>query len=222
MRYVVPQAWAGGTCVILAGGPSLKGVDLKPLRGKVRVIAINDSGQRAPWADVCYFGDPPWWQMQQAQNPRSADGFLSFHDMIYKAFWVTIANFGEHPQVHCLWSTGQRGLEANPTALRTGSNSGYATINLAYHYGAKRIILLGYDMQCRGAVTHWHNGPREPAPLFSTLLNSFLTHFDSLVHPLRDAGVEVINSTPDSALRCWPYLPLEEAIEKPWTLTTVG
>lgn len=220
MRYIIPKSWTGETCIILAGGPSLKGTDVPALRGKARVIAINDSWQLAPWADVCYFGDAPWWQQQQAHNPRSIDGGLSFHDMIYQANWVTIANFSEHPQVKCLWSTGQSGLEKNPAALRNGSNSGYATINLAYHYGAAKIILLGYDMQCQGNVTHWHNGPRASAPMFTVLLNSFLHHFETLVDPLEAAGVEVINATPDSALRCWRYLPLEDALKAPTIWTT--
>jgi hypothetical protein len=199
--------------VILAGGPSLPLDIATKLPGKARVIAINDSWRLCPFADVLYFGDAAWWRMQQDMNQRSVDGRVSFHDMIYKGFWVSIANFAEHPQVRCLWATGQQGLETNPTALHTGSNSGYAAINLAYLYGAKRIILLGYDMKCQGERTHWHNGPRERAGMFSVALNSFLYHFNSLVDPLKEAGVEVVNSTPDSALTCWPYVPLEEALE---------
>jgi hypothetical protein len=217
MRWIVPTVWKGDTCVILAGGPSLKGFDTGILRKSgIRTIAINDSWQIAPWADVCYFGDASWWAMQQAMNPRTADRTLSFHDMIYKAFWVTIAHtmFIDHPQVRCLWSTGQRGLEDNPTALRTGSNSGYASINLAYHYGAHRIILLGYDMKCQGSVTHWHNGPREPAGVFGVALQTLLPHFVTLVEPLEKAGVEVVNATPDSALTCWPSKSIEEALEE--------
>lgn len=216
MRYKVPNTWAGDTCVILAGGPSLSPDIATKLGGKVHVITINDSWRLFPFADALYFGDAAWWQMQKDMNLRTVEGRFSFHDMIYKGFWVTIADFAEHPQVRCLWSTGQEGLETNPVALRTGSNSGYAAINLAYLYGAKRIILLGYDMKCQGEKTHWHNGPRERAGVFSVALNAFLYHFESLVEPLKQAGVEVINSTPDSALKCWPYVPLEEALEGTW------
>jgi len=216
MRYKVPSTWNGNTCVILAGGPSLPTDIATRLSPKLRIITINDSWQLAPFADVLYFGDASWWHMQQDRNTRSIDGRFSFHDMIYKGFWVTIANFAEHPQVKCLWSTGQAGLETNPVALRTGSNSGYAAINLAYLYGAKKIVLLGYDMKCQGEKTHWHNGPRERAGMFSVALNTFLPHFDALVEPLKTAGVEVVNATPDSALTCWPYAPLEEAVEGAW------
>jgi hypothetical protein len=214
MRYKVPKDWMGATCVILAGGPSLPTDIGQRLSSKTRVIAINDSWRLFPQADALYFGDATWWHNQQAMNPRTLDGRLSFHDMIYKGFWVTIANFSEHPQVHCLWSTTAQGLEKNPVALATGANSGYAAINLAYLYGARRIVLLGYDMKCAGARTHWHNGPRERAGVFQVALNSFLYHFESLVEPLKKEGVEVINATPDSALTCWPYLPLEEALEE--------
>src|SRR5262252_627330 len=196
MRYIVPKDWIGDTCVILAGGPSLQETWPKvPLNTgqRIHVITINDSWRLAPNADVLYFGDGRWWAQQQASNPRTVDGLLGFHDVMYKGFWVTIAGFGEHPQIHCMWASGQRGLETNPAALRTGSNSGYAAINLAYHHGAKKIVLLGYDMKCDGRRTHWHNGPREAAPMYAPLLNSFLPHFDHLVEPLEQAGVEVIN-----------------------------
>jgi hypothetical protein len=36
----------------------------------------------------------------------------------------------------------------------------------------------------------------------------------TLVEPLRNAGVEVINATLDSALTCWPSKPIEEALEE--------
>jgi hypothetical protein len=44
--------------------------------------------------------------------------------------------------------------------------------------------------------------------------NSMLPCFDSLVEPLKDAGVEVINVTPDSALKCWPCRSLEELLSE--------
>ncbi len=214
MIWTVPKMWDGETCFILAGGPSLTGFDASVL-GSRRVLTINDSWRIAPERSINYYCDGLFWTSQIGLNRWSLGMTRSFHDQIYKGFWVTSApGFEDHPQVHALRLTGQRGLELDPTGLRHGSNSGYQAINLAYHLGAKRIVLLGYDMGCDGPRTHWHEEPRDPAASFSvTLEKSFLPHFETLAEPLRSAGVEVINATPRSALTVWPRVPLEEILE---------
>ena len=65
MNYEVPKIWSGQTCVILAGGPSLKGQDLSALANThpwPKVIAINDSWKLKPYASALYFSDAAWWQ----------------------------------------------------------------------------------------------------------------------------------------------------------------
>ena len=226
MIWQVPKTWQGETAVILAGGPSLKGFDTSALRlrqscgcvahGRTipRIICINDSWRLAPRADVFYHCDTQWWDAQIAMNPRSLDGMLSFHEAIYRGFWVCGNGlwYADHPQVHGLRFNGQSGLSDDPAALRHGSNSGFACINLAYLFGAKRIVLLGYDMHVeQGGRTHWHDQPR--ADGFAGIIkDSFLPCFDSLVEPLKAAGVEVLNATPGSALTCWSMVTLEEAL----------
>jgi len=219
MNWRIEPKWAGKTAFLLAGGPSLKGFDAGILRNHGKVLTINDSWRLAPWAHASYFCDWQWWQMQQAKNPRAKlstapGGEVGFHDMIYRAFWITSSpKFADNPQVHCIQLTGDRGLETSPVGVKHGSNSGYQAINLAYLLGAARIILLGYDMKCQAAHTHWHDEPRQAQPVFQTVLDSFIPAFDTLAAPLKEAGVEVINCTPDSALKCWPYVPLEEVLE---------
>lgn len=219
MRYEVKREWEGETCVILAGGPSLRTQDLTVAWNHPslpRVITINDSWRLNIYAHVNYFCDLRWWQFQLAKNLRSFDGIRSFHDQIYKGFWVCGGTgFEDHPQVRQLRFTGQLGLENDPTGLRHGSNSGYAAINLAYLYGAKKIILLGYDMHFeKPERTHWHeNGLEEPATLAKALENC-IPLFNYLVEPLAAAGVTVLNATPNSALKCFPTCTLEEALNE--------
>ena len=54
--WSIPPEWTGETAFLLGGGPSLKGFNAECLRGR-RVIAINNSWELAPWADVLYFCD---------------------------------------------------------------------------------------------------------------------------------------------------------------------
>ena len=219
MNYTVPRIWEGQTCVILAGGPSLKKQDLSALTSThpwPKVIAINDSWKLRPYANVLYFVDAAWWQRQMDMNEFSVDGQVRFHDAIYKCNWIKGgAGFQDHPQIKQIAFTGQVGLEENPQALRHGSNSGYSAVNLAYLFGAKRIVLLGYDMKVQGERSHWHDRvDNMPASYFQNVLqNEFLPLVSYLVEPLRKAGVEVINATPDSALTLWPSMTLEQALQ---------
>lgn len=231
MKWVVEQTCKDENVFIIAGGPSLRtevpksvpkkfiGADFRYLQKYGKVITINDSWMLAPNAQVHYFYDQPWWNWQLqnntwAEDPKTGMKSRSFAQQIYKGFWVTTnPQFENHPQVRTLKITGERGLEINPSGLRHGSNSGYQAINLAYLLGAKKIVLIGYDMKCLGNRTHWHNNGKQPAVVFNVALEkSFLPHFESLVEPLAKAGVEVINANLDSALTCWPRVSLDEVL----------
>ena len=94
-------------------------------------------------------------------------------------------------------------------ALRTGANSGYQAINLAVHMGAKRILLLGYDMQPTETGSHWFG--EHPDGVEPSWMN-MLQHYPSLVKPLKEKGVEVINCTQSTALEVFPRGKIEELL----------
>ena len=125
---------------------------------------------------------------------------------------ITLENKIDH--VLAMKNTGVRGLEEDPAGLRTGNNSGYQAINLAYHFGAKQIYLLGYDMKV-STMTHWNHRPEyQPLNAFQqTLQQMMLPNFPSLKAPLDAAGVSVINCTPGSALKVWPSQSLDSVIK---------
>lgn len=197
----VPRCWPGETVTILGGGPSLTPVDVAAVRGQTRVIALNNAYQLAPWADVLYACDQKWWTWHQ--------GVPSFTG---PKFSIAASDPVTWPDVQVLQNTGVLGLERQPTGLRTGYHSGYQAMNLAVHLGAARILLLGYDLKVGGAGrTHWHGDhpDRQPSP-YAAMLEAF----PSIVAPLQDVGVEVINCSPGSALRCFPCQPLAEALPR--------
>ena len=92
--------------------------------------------------------------------------------------------------------------------IREGGNSGYQAINLAFHFGAARIVLLGFDMQRTGGQMHWfgnHPGKLHvPSPY-----KDWVLRFNQLAADLRDAGVEVLNCSRETALECFERVPLE-------------
>lgn len=197
----VPRQWPGETAFILAGGPSLRGFNASVLAGR-RVITVNNSWELLPSADVLYFCDLGWWKVHGERVKREFRGEL-----------FSVGDIRDS-KVRRLRKDNGAGLSTDPTKLR-GQDSGYHAINLAYHFGVSRIVLLGYDMQNVGEQTHWHQGHGKDAAHNHHMLSKvFLPRYQHLVTPLADAGVEVLNCNPDSALTCWPYRPLDEILRE--------
>ena len=198
----VPREWAGETAVIIATGPSLTPDDVNYCQGKARVIAVNNAHELAPWADVLYACDAKWWHWHQGVPSFTGPKWSLEHSA-----WGT--HRARYPDIQRLRNTGTKGLERDPSALRNGRNSGYQAVNLAYHYGAARIVLLGFDMQAvRGRSHYFGDHPnRQKSPY-----NMFRQVFTSIVAPLKKSGVEVINCSRNSVLECFPKAPLREVL----------
>lgn len=198
--------WRGKTVVCIGGGPSLTQAQVDHCKGRARVIAINDAYRLAPWADLLYFCDCRWWgDYGHGAKLKDWPGLIvrlqgGKHD------------FGD-PRIKVMRNLNQhKGLAAERDGLHTGQNSGYQAINLAVHLGAKKIVLLGYDMQASGAKTHWFG--EHPIPTGRDVFDGMLPHFDSLVQPLAKLGIEVVNCTPGSRLKCFPAKPLDEVFPR--------
>lgn len=90
-------------------------------------------------------------------------------------------------------------------------NSGYQAINLAYHFGVSRILLIGYDMQRTGGKAHWH-GDHVSGLTNAEGLSKWATRFPALAQDLEREGVEVINCSQETALTCFPRARLEDVV----------
>lgn len=209
--WAVPREWAGQTAFLVGGGPSLLGFNPDCLLGRGRVIVINKSVLPAgawpgiAWADVMYFCDRLFW-LKHGETVRA----------FYRgARIVSLANLPENPEVLRLTRRARLGLSDDPRQLCHGASSGYQCINLAYLFGANRIVLLGYDMGFpAGGRTHVHDGygPKHVDTLAHQLDKVHRPQFDSLKGPLARAGVEVINASPWSALDTWPRMSIADAL----------
>lgn len=198
----VPKLWPGGVVVCMASGPSLTPEDAEYVRGKVDgVIVVNTTYKMAPWADALVASDYRWWNWHK--------GAKDFPGLKYAT-----SKHVKWSGVQILRNTGATGLELDPSGLRHGHNSGYRALGLAYHFGAKTIMLLGYDCK-RGTpdnpkLEHWHGD--HPVPSRSEY-PFFAKQFRTLVQPLKEQGVEVINCTPGSALDCFQMADLRDVVK---------
>lgn len=107
--------------------------------------------------------------------------------------------------------THRQGLNTKPGEVNSGLNSGFQAINLAYHFGARRIVLLGYDMQHTGGKTHWH-GDHPRGLTNAEGISSWVKYFRPLAEDLARLGVEVVNCSTDTALTCFTRAPLEATL----------
>jgi len=77
------------------------------------------------------------------------------------------------------------------------------------HLGAKRIVLLGYDMQRSQGRSHFFD--HSPAR-WSSNYAEFRSQFETLVDPLFRIGVSVVNCSRETALTAFPRQALREAL----------
>jgi len=91
-------------------------------------------------------------------------------------------------------------------------NSGAGAIMTAVHYGARRIILLGYDCQHTGGKAHWHEDHLAGLGNAASV-DKWPAQFQRLADKLED--VEVINCTRETALSCFRRMGLEDALSAP-------
>lgn len=195
-RWAVPKMWPGLTVVIMASGHSMsKAVADLVEPTYAPCIVVNNTYKLAPWADLLYAADHEWWQA----NPEA---------LKFEGLKITIRG---RPFKELQWIdyTGNDGFDDSPAFVRTGCNSGYQALHIAAHAGASRILLCGFNL----GGGHWHHA--HPPHLKQTPLDEYqrwIRKFETIVEPLRSRNIQVLNCTPDSALKCFPYMKLEEAL----------
>ena len=195
----VEKIFEGETIYIIGGGPSLVNFDFRQLVG-CKTIAINKA-ILFHRADVCYWTDGRFytWFKNEVDNYTGLKYALKPGSQYTK-------------DIQVLRKGKAYGLEKDPSTLAHGFNSGYAAINLAYHLGAKRIILLGYDMGNDGSLGHFHDGYPTRAVGDKIYKDKFMPSFKQLSVDMKKENVMVLNASPYSKLNVFPKITLEQAL----------
>jgi hypothetical protein len=199
-----PQ-WRGETIAIIASGPTAKKAGVEHLQGRVKVIAINESWRLCPWADMLYACDINWWKLHD--SVRAFKGIKVSQDQeacnLYKDIKRIVIPDRKSDKL-LMEPLGHVGA---------GGNSGFQCLNLAAQFGAKRILLVGYDMRI-DLGEHWH--ARHYPPLSNPHPNDNLPRWraalDKAHEVLREIGIEVINCSSVSLLKAYPKMTIEEAL----------
>lgn len=109
---------------------------------------------------------------------------------------------------HVQGDNKHKGLTKTNGVICFGGNSGHQAINLAYLFGAKTIILLGYDMKI-GEKTHWFGdhpkGLQVPSPF-----GSFIDNMNLLAKDAQKVGLKIINASRETALTCFERSTMDD------------
>ena len=178
------------SCVVAAPGPSLVPVHHHP------IIAVQDAYRLMPWADVLYGCDPSWW----AGYEGGFKGELwSTH---HKEETNDKTEAHEKWGVRCVRGAAGSQFSLDPSTIHYGDNSGFQAVNLAILFGCTRIILVGFNLRGENKYRSGDDG---------TKYERFAKHFEHAAEHLPD-HIQIINTTPDSALTCFPTMELDDVL----------
>ena len=186
--------WRSGTVVCIASGPSLTADDCERVRvwrekegpQAKAVVVANTSYKAAPWADALFAIDRDWWKTY-------------IHDVYTTFKGERYSKNSQHPSYNV----------TQLKDLNTYGNSGAGCISLASQAEAARIILLGFDCQHTGGISHWHGD--HPSHLGNAgLTNQWLDKFRQLADDFKH--IEIINASRATALDMFPRKSLESLL----------
>lgn len=193
-------------CVyIVGGGTSLRGFDFDRVRDKGLLLGVNDGA---------YYADAPVLFSLDASYARKRWHYIKSHPEPYLA--LPEAHEARHFEgaegVQFYERRRGEGLSEDGRYI-FGVNSGFGALNLAYHKGAKFIVLLGFDMKTddNGDI-HFHQGyPWEAdAKRTARYYEKWARPFETVAKQLDRAGVEVWNASPISRIEAFPKCRLED------------
>ena len=225
MAWHIPKIWQDGTAWIIGGGTSILdefGIPLdlarkiiqgelplseyskylEPIHGK-HTIGVNHAFLIGNWIDVFYFSDTAMWDNEQlTEQMMEFRGLRITNNAVY-----TDEMYDQTGLKYVKRSEKKRyGLTDEKDAVCFNNNTGLSAIDLAYHFGAKRIILLGFDMTIGPLNSHIHN--------INTRLSrgedptrSFKRHMLSVGNIWKDArdnGIEILNASQISKIPVFP------------------
>jgi hypothetical protein len=233
MSWRIPRMWEGGEVWIIGGGPSvteqfdipvelvnkvkagqLPLSELSPFMAAIHgkhVIGINVAFMIGNWIDMCFFGDNGFYLRYREQlalfpglkvscnMQPGRDGFVKCLD-----------RDGGHP----------KGISMRPGYVSWNSNSGAAAISIAAQTGAKRIVLLGFDMKLSNDKNqHFHNvyqrGPVVDDRRMRKLpFPRHLRGFPAIAEDAKKLGIEIINCSPTSAIDSFPKYTVKQFLNE--------
>lgn len=181
------------TAVVIGSGPSLSRDQIVEVHDSdAHVIAINDNYKLAPWADVLFASDIMWWYYHKDNIPTGMECWTieDVGDRFAKRY--------NYPNLNQVPFTKDYAVYNDK--VHHGGNSGYISIQLARLFGAKKIILIGFDHTHTNGKAHWF-GDHDKTWFRKNAEDTdrWLENIERLLLDMKD--IEVVNCSNETAIR---------------------
>ena len=214
---MIEPIYQGETAVICATGPSvtpevIEKVSKAKQAGKVRLFGMNMAFSVFD-LDLLHGCNIAFWDhyWDQVKDLRCQT-------------WTTRPELkGKYHGLNYIEERWEDCLSTDSSYITAHHGSSAQTMGLAYHYGIKAMLLIGFDMRFAGKIDRRHyKEPRhfhDETPLTEIHwpmtgpngeLTGLIKEFET-INPQR-LGVSIINCTPNSAMTCFPMMDLDEAL----------
>lgn len=198
-----------GPCIVAATGESLTKEAAALCRGH-HVIAVKRAFERLSFAEILYNCDGKWWDLYYGCREFPGERW-TIHDPDVSPKLVHAKKYG----LHVIEGRFDPAFSTDPTWISFGSknacNSAFQAIGLALHKlkgPRKRVCLIGLDLD----GYYFYGKKNEIAG--GRQFGYFIPGFEEAARRL-PGGVEIINCSPISVLKCFPKMPLQEALAWP-------
>ena len=211
----IPRKFEGETAIVCGTGPSITPEIIK---------AVDDSGHRV-------FGANRAWEIFNCDVVHGCN--YQFWDHYWpqiqeQAFdkWTTRPELeGKYPGLEYIEERWEDGLSKDQHWISAHHGTGPQLVNIAYLYGCTRLLLVGWDMRYNGktgvrsfesrhylgeypdCMVHWPIYTGDDGELLALIKEM------GTIKPA-DYGIEIINCTKNSALKCFPMGDLDAEIKK--------
>ena len=203
--------WDDKPVAVVCGGPSLVGFDFQKLRG-AHVLAVKGSMFDIRWADAGFGLDMP-------RYTEWRDRLANLESRVYWAVpeeWLPRTGPPPSKNVTFLKRLPGEQLSKDPSEIYGGGTSGFGALQICIHKRAKKIVLFGYDYNgnydahqgFRHNDAHYVRRREQSAANWEL----WATHFGVYVSYLNDNGISIANACPQSSIRCFQKVDLEDGV----------
>lgn len=192
------------TVIIIAGGSSVKAVDLNLVINRGHVIGVNEAAVLIPCNEGVTM-DRLWLENRYKQVPSWMS--LWFREGTAKCFSPP-DNFVPFRNDHT------SNVMSDEDGVLNGTNSGMCAINLAYQMQPRRVFLFGFDMgRGTGGSAYWHPVYPWANPKGGTKerrYEKWATEFDAIEKQFSAKNIPVFNVSLASRILAFPRIGFSE------------
>jgi len=125
--------------------------------------------------------------------------------------------FEHAPGVKVMGRGKPAGIDTKRGRVSWNGNSGISALSLAYHLGARMMVLLGFDMHpLEDGTSNFHNDhvnmELHKGPNVQKVYDRYLSKMGQVKKDADRLGVKIVNATPGSSIKEFPIMSLEEVL----------